>query len=147
MNTRLRRLHRLLDVRRIAEDAARAELQAAHAAVHRVQATLAEQRQAIGSASESSSSALGSGDRMEWLFAEAQSEVAAGNCERLSPVLDARWAAIEPATEFFLKTRRDRRQMEQLIAGIGEAERGIAARKDQSACDDWFLAQRMRKPR
>jgi hypothetical protein len=143
----MRRLDRLLEVRRIAEDVERSHLLAAHTAVSVVEAARERQQQAIEGAAASSADALGRGHRNEWLFAEAQSEVAAGNRARLLPLLSARRAGIAPATAAYLEKRRELRQIQQLVAEGRERQRLSDGRRAQAAADDWFLARRLRKPR
>jgi hypothetical protein len=145
MTQRRQRLQRLLAIRRIGEDVERRRLQSALASLAEAETVLSDQRQATADASDAASSALRSANRGEWLFAEAQAEVAGWNRARLAPVLESRRAAIPPATAAFLQRRREAEQMQQLVENSLVHEQFIEDRKAQAAADDWFLGQRRSK--
>ncbi len=85
-----------------------------------------------------------SGDRGEWLMADAQGEVAGWNRGRLRILLQARSAEVAPAMEKFLESRREHEQVKQLIENARLAHRSDEDRKAQAGADDWFLSRRTR---
>ena len=147
MNVRSQRLRRVLQVRHLFEEMERCRLQSAHAAVTEVEAALAHQQQAIKMAGAAAASALSCGDRDEWMFAEAQSEVSAGNRAHLAPLLETRRAEVGPATAAYLERRTERRQIEQLIAEAMQQRQRDDERAEQVASDDLSLARYARNRR
>jgi hypothetical protein len=141
MSARSHRLHRLLHVRRVFEEMERCRLQVARAAVEEVEASLVHQQRAAATAAVATAAALDCGDRNERLFAEAQSEVAAGNYTRLVPLLDTRRAEVQPATAAYLEHRMERKQVQQLIAEMTQQQQLKDDRKAQAASDDLSLAR------
>ena len=145
MTQRKQRLQRLLTIRRIAEGIERRNLQSAFGSLAEAEAALSQQQSAIVDAIEVASSALQSGDRAEWLFAEAQAEVGRWNRMRLAPVVESRRTEIPPVRAAFLDRRRDAEQMQQLVENNRVQQQLVENRKAQAAADEWFLAQRARK--
>ena len=147
MIPREKRLRRLLAIRRIGEEQERRRLQAVLASVAEVDSALNVQQQTIVGSGEASATALRQGNLHEWLFTEAQIEVAGWNRARLAPVHQERQAAVGPATADFLERRREHEQVRQLIRDIRSEQQVADDRRTQAAADDWFLARRARRPR
>jgi hypothetical protein len=142
---RLEKLGRLLGIRRLGEDLWRRRLQLAFAAVAEVDTALTGQNAALAEASLAARNALASGDRSEWLLADAQREVARWNRSRLRILLQARTADVAPAMEKFLASRREHEQVKQLIQNARQAAALEADRKAQTEIDDWFGSKRSRR--
>ena len=138
------RLGRLLAVRRLREELDRGALTAALAGVAEVEAALARQETALVQSRVAARTALGAGERGEWLLADAQEEVAGWNRDRLGALLRTREEAVAPAMEKFLESRREHEQVKQLVADARQAARMEEDRKAQAAADDWFLSRRGR---
>jgi len=147
MRVREKRLRRLLAFRRIGEEQKRRHLQSVLASVAEVDSALGAQRQTMEAAGETSATALRQGDRDEWLFAEAQIEVAGWNRTRLAPLRQTRQTAVGPATADFLERRCEHEQVKQLIKDIQSQQQVADDRSAQIADDDWFLAKRARRRR
>jgi hypothetical protein len=139
---RLEKLGRLLAIRRLGEDLGRRRLQLAFAAVAEVESGLADQQTALLEAGLAERNALASGDRSEWLLADAQREVAGWNRGRLRPLLQARTADVAPAMERFLASRREHAQVKQLIENARQTAGREAGRESQAEADDRFLSRR-----
>jgi hypothetical protein len=141
---RAKRLERLLAIRRLSEELDRRTLGLALASVAEVEAALAVQEATLIDARRAERAALASGDRGEWLLADAQHEVAGWNRGRLNVLLQARAAEVPPAMGRFLDSRREHEQVKQLVENAQQAERVEENRRAQAAADDWFLSRRMR---
>jgi hypothetical protein len=126
------------------EDLCRRRLQLAFAAVAEVDSGLARQTMALAEAGLAARNALASGDRGEWLLADAQREVAGWNRSQLEVLLRARIADVAPAMERFLASRREHEQVKQLIENERQKTSREADRKSQTEADDWFLSRRTR---
>ena len=142
MTRRAERLGRLLAIRRLNEDLDRGALATALARVAEVESALARQETALVESRVASRSALGAGERGEWLLADAQREVAGWNRARLRVLLQARAEEVAPATEKFLESRREHEQVKRLVEDAREAARVEEDRRAQAAADDWFLSRR-----
>jgi Leu/Phe-tRNA-protein transferase len=142
-----KRFDRLLAIRRLNEDLGRRTLAHALASVAEVEAALARQETALGDARLAARQALTADDRGEWLMADAQSEVAGWNRERLGVLLQTRADEVPPAMEKFLESRREHEQVKQLAVNAQQAEEIEEGRRAQAASDDWFLSRRMRAAR
>ena len=145
MSVREKRLRRLLAIRRIGEEQERRNLQSVLALVAEVDSVLGVQLQTKAAAGAASAKALHQGNRDEWLFAEAQIEVAGWNRGRLIPLHKSREAAVGPATADFLERRCEHEQVKRLIQDIQSQQQVADGRRAQAAADDWFLAKRARR--
>ena len=147
MSGKARRTARLVAIRRLGEEDDRRTLAGALASVAEVETTLARQEMALTDARMATRRALEVGDRGAWLMADAQGEVAQWNRERLGVLLKERAAAVAPAMEKFLASRREHEQAKHLAEGAQQAAAIEEGRKAQAASDDWFLSRRMRSAR
>jgi len=138
------RLGRLLAVRRVAEEMAQGRLQLASAAVTEVETALGAQETTLIEAKAAGREALVSGERGDWLMADAQAEVAGWNRGRLGVVLAKRKTFVAPAMEDFLDSRREHEQVKLLLEDARRAARIDDDRRAQAAADDWFLGRRVR---
>lgn len=138
------RLIRLRAVRQLIENVSRRDLQIALAAVAEVNTALHEQEAAHADAALSARTALAAADRGEWLFADAQAEVAGWNRQRLNVLLPERMSEVARAMENFLETRREHAQVRQLIEAARQAAKIEDDRKAQAITDDWYLSRRAR---
>lgn len=144
MSGRAKRLERLLAIRRLNEDIDRRTLGLALASVAEVEVALATQETALVEARLAARSALNTGDRGEWLLADAQHEVAGWNQVHLDTLLQVRAAKVPPAMQRFLESRREHEQVQQLVESAEQFERIEEDRRAQAAADDWFLSRRAR---
>jgi len=141
------RLQRLLAIRRMAEELDRRTMTLAMTVVAEIETALGVQRAALLEAKQLAHAALSAGDRGEWLMADAQSEVAGWNRGRLDVLLRTRAVEVSPATEQFLKSRREHEQVKLLVQDAQQAAQVEDDRKLQAAADDWFLSKRIRMAR
>jgi hypothetical protein len=110
--------------------------------VAEVDAAIARQKLSRVDSGLAARKALESGDRGEWLLAEAQSEVAGWNWGRLDTLLKTRAAEILPAMEKFLASRLEHEQVKQLVEDARQTARAEQDHKAQAMADDWFLSRR-----
>jgi hypothetical protein len=142
LTRRAERLGRLLAIRRLNEDLDRGALATALARVTEVEVALARQETALVESRVASRLALNTGERGEWLLADAQGEVAGWNRAGLRALLQARAEAVAPAMEKLLESRREHEQVKQLVENARLAARVEEDRRAQAAADDWFLSRR-----
>jgi hypothetical protein len=142
MSEKIERLGRLLAIRRLSEDLDRRDLALAMGSVAEVDAAIARQKLSRVDSGLAARKALESGDRGEWLLAEAQSEVAGWNWGRLDTLLKTRAAEILPAMEKFLASRLEHEQVKQLVEDARQTARAEQDHKAQAMADDWFLSRR-----
>ena len=147
MRGKARRLDQLLAVRRLNEDLGRRVLAQALASVAEVEAALARQETTLADARLAARRAMTSGDRGEWLMADAQTEVAGWNRGWLGVLLETRAAEVPQAMEMFLESRREHEQVKQLVENAQQVEEIEEGRRVQASSDDWFLSRRMRTAR
>ena len=139
------RLGRLLAIRRLSEDLDRRALQVALGSVAEVEAALGRQETALSEAMSATRVALASGNRGEWLMADAQGEVAGWNRGRLNVLLVARAAEVVPRMKQFLGSRREHEQVKHLVEDAKQAAALDDDRREQAAADDWFMSRRARR--
>ena len=142
MSLKAERLQRLLAIRKLSEDIDRRALKLALAALAEVEAGLQRQQTALLESNLAGRSALASGDRGEWLIADAQSEVAGWNRGRLRTLLSARANCASEATQKFLDSRREHEMVKQVIDDADRLARNEEEHKTQAVTDDWFLSRR-----
>lgn len=147
MSGRAQRLDRLLVIRRLGEELDRRTLTLALASVAQVERALDDQKIQVTDARQIAHDALDTGDRSEWLMADAQTEVAGWNTERLGVLLEARASEVPPAMAKFMESRCEHEQVKKLIENAQEVERIEEGRRAQAASDDWFLSKRLRLSR
>jgi flagellar export protein FliJ len=139
-----RRLDRLLAIRHLSEEIDRSALANVLASVHQVESAIASQETMRHDAKHAARRALSSGDRSEWLLADAQCEVAGWNRDRLDVIRQQRELDVPPAREKFMQSRCEHEQVKQLIENARQEARIDESRKAQAAADDWFLSKRLR---
>jgi hypothetical protein len=142
-----RRLDRLLAIRRLAEELDRRRMELASAGVAEVERALDTQEAIAIEAGLAGRAALESGERGDWLMADAQSEVAGWNHGRLGVLLRARSAELAPAMERLVESRREHEQVKLLVEEARRLSRVEEDRRAQAAADDWFLSRRVRAVR
>lgn len=147
MSHTARRLDRLLAIRHLSEEMDRAALASVMASVHQVESAIASQETMRLDAKQTARLALSSGDRNEWLFADAQCEVAGWNRDRLDVIRQQREIEVPPAREKFMQSRCEHEQVKQLIENARQEARIDESRKAQATADDWFLSKRLRQSR
>jgi hypothetical protein len=138
---RAERLQRLLVVRRVFEHVERRKLQGALTSVTQVEAALDEQAQAIDNVKVASANSLGNSNHDEWLFAEAQMEIAGWNRSRLMPILEMRRALIPQTTADYLERHLEVQQVEHLVEHVASLQRRDQERHAQAVSDDCLLAR------
>ena len=139
-----RRLDRLLAIRRLSEELDRNALAMVLASVHEAESAIAEQEAMQAEAKQVGRRALTTGDRSEWLMADAQNEVAGWNRKRLETLREERAKAVPPAMEKFMESRLEHEQVKKLIENARQVAEIEGGRRAQAASDDWFLSRRMR---
>jgi hypothetical protein len=144
MSGRAQRLDRLLVIRRLSEELDRRTLTLALASVAEVEMALDDQKVQVVEARQTAREGLDAGDRGKWLMADAQTEVAGWNRERLGVLLEARASEVPPAMAKFMESRCEHEQVKKLIENAQEIEKIEEGRKAQAASDDWFLSRRLR---
>ena len=144
MSRTAQRLERLLAIRRLSEELDRRTVELALASVAEVETAMVTQEATLADTRQAAHAALTSGDRGEWLFADAQHEVAGWNRGRLGALLQTRVAEVPPTMKKFLDSRREHEQVKQLVKNAQQAERVEQDRRMQAAADDWFLSKRAR---
>ena len=116
-------------------------LRQASAAVTVVDHALATEEAMTVAARASGREALGSGDRGEWMFSEAQREMAGWRREKLTEVRETRLVVREEARVEFVGSRLKTEQMKQVVSGLIEKAKVDEGRRVQAAADDRFLAR------
>jgi flagellar export protein FliJ len=147
MSDRTKRLTRLVGIRKIAEELDKRDLELTVAAVAEVDSALRATQGSLLEAGVAARTALGAGERGEWLLADAQIEVAGWNRGRLGLLRAQRTVAVAPAKERFLESRREHEQVKVLVEDAKQAERADEDRRAQTASDDWFLGRLVRERR
>jgi hypothetical protein len=137
-------LDRLLAIRRLSEELDRNALAMALASVHEAESAIAGQEAMQAEAKQVGRQALTTGDRSEWLMADAQNEVAGWNRKRLETLREERAKAVPPAMEKFMESRLEHEQVKKLIENARQVAEIEGGRRAQAASDDWFLSRRMR---
>jgi hypothetical protein len=137
-------LDRLLAIRRLSEELDRNALAMVLASVHEAESAIAGQEAMQAEAKQVGRQALTTGDRSEWLMADAQNEVAGWNRKRLETLREERAKAVPPAMEKFMESRLEHEQVKKLIENAKLAEEIEDGRRAQAAADDWFLSRRTR---
>jgi flagellar biosynthesis chaperone FliJ len=138
------RLGRLLAIRKSSADLDRRALQDALGSVAQVEGALERQETARMQARAEAQAALHTGDRHEWLLAEAQHEIAGMNRTGLTQLLAARAEKVPQAMQRFVEGRRAHEQVQQLVENARRVEEVEAGRRTQSASDDWYLSKWVR---
>jgi hypothetical protein len=144
MSGRATRLGRLLAIRKLSEDLNRRTLEIATASVAEVETGIGMQVAALLDSRVTARDALSSGDRSEWLLADAQAEVAGWNRNRLQAMLRIREDAAADALRGFLESRSEHKQVRHLVEDAELAARAEQDHRAQLAADDWFLSRRSR---
>jgi len=139
-----RRLDRLLAIRRLSEELDRSALAIVLSSVREVETAIASQETSQLEAKQAARRALSAGDRGEWLMADAQSEVAGWNRDRLGVMREERAREVPQAREKFMESRCEHEQVKQLIENAKLSAEIEEGRKAQAAADDWFLSKRLR---
>jgi flagellar biosynthesis chaperone FliJ len=147
MSDRAKRLTRLVEIRKIAEELDKRDLELAVAAVAEVDSALRATQVSLVQAGVAARAGLEAGERGEWLLADAQTEVAGWNRGRLGLLRAQRAIAVAPAKERFLESRREHEQVKVLVEDAKQAERAEEDRRAQTASDDWFLGRLVRERR
>jgi flagellar biosynthesis chaperone FliJ len=144
MSGSARRLDRLLAIRHLSEEIDRSTLANVLSSVHQAERAIASQELTRLDAKQAARQALSSGNRGEWLFADAQCEVAGWNRSRLDVIRQQRELDVPPAREKFMQSRCEHEQVKQLIENARQEAKIDESRKAQAAADDWFLSKRLR---
>lgn len=138
------RLDRILQIRALLEEAAQAEFAAATAELRRLENQAGEQRQrARGARAEAVQRLLTSeAEEPNWELGMADAELFGWKAGRLLGVAASRGPALEAARMRLLDRRRQRLQMEALIASAAHRESTRQARREQRQLDEWSQAQK-----
>jgi hypothetical protein len=142
MQTRLETLRRLAGLYAAVEQMHSAELQRMTAAVREAEHAIQTEQKVARSARREGRGALLAGDRVSWMMAETQREVAASRSRGLDRIRLEREELNEVAREQYVASRLKREQMKRVFDEIAlrvEVEEG---RRVQATSDDRFLARR-----
>jgi flagellar export protein FliJ len=141
MSTKILRLQGLARIRRLQEEMERRALQLAVAEVAEVESALQSDAAAMLESRESAREALRTGDRSEWLLADAQGEVARANIDKLGSLLTKREAQVPIAMTRFLVCRREHEQSHVLVRETRQSEAVEDARREQATADEWVISR------
>lgn len=141
MSTKVQRLQGLERIRRLQEEMERRALELAVAAVAEVETALREDAAAMLESRGSARAALRTGDRSEWLLADAQGEVARANIDKLGSLLSKREAVVPLAMARFLACRREHEQSKVLVKEARQVEAAEVARREQATADEWVMSR------
>lgn len=139
------KLDRVLRIRGLLEDVAHFELEKKTAEVRALEGGAARQRQLAMVLRGEAFAELGSkaaGATLPWLMAIADADIHAWRRDKLAAQAEARKPGMEAARAEFLARRRDRRQVEMLVAGALRAEEKERVRREQKQVDEWFQGRR-----
>jgi hypothetical protein len=142
MQTRLETLRRLAGLYAAVEQMHSTELQRMTTAVREAEHAIETEQEIARSARRESRGALLAGDRVSWMMAETQREVAASRSRGLDRIRLEREELNEVAREQYVASRLKREQMKRVFDEIAlrvEVEEG---RRVQAISDDRFLARR-----
>jgi hypothetical protein len=123
-----KRLDRLLAIRRLSEELDRSALAMVLASVREVETAIESQALSQVEAKQAGRQALSAGNHGEWLMADAQSEVAGWNSERLGVIREQRALEVPPAREKFMESRCEHEQVKKLIENAKQV-RKVAGRR------------------
>lgn len=140
-----RRLDQVLRIRELMENLARAALETKTHAVRQLEnAAKRENSSALESRREAFTSASDSGpiDQGAWRLGLADAEIFARRGERFRIAAEAQKPAVSEAREAMLERRRERKQVETLIAEARRIADEERERRQQQQTDDWFQSRR-----
>lgn len=135
-----RRLDRILRIRELLEEVAELEFAQVVSEVQRLETASSDQ----GKLSQQSraealvSLAVREPESRRWMTALSDAEIFRWKQQRLGLLALARQPSLESAREEFLTRRRERRQIEALLAAADRAEWVERSRREQKGLDDWF---------
>ena len=141
MSAKLARRQGLARIRKLQEEMERAALERAAYAVAQVESALRLDEAAVADSGRMSRAALDSGDRFDWLLADAQGEVARANHSKLSTLLLQRQAEVVPARASFLLRRKEHEQARALAENALLEGTAAETRCAQAEADDWVLSR------
>jgi hypothetical protein len=139
---RLKRLKRLAALYGVVERMHSIELQMTTAAVREAEQAIEEQQVVMRSAGFDQRDALMNEDRLGWLLAERQREIAGWRRERLERICVEREALSAAAQEQYSASRLKSEQMKGVVDGVAARVQVEEGRRTQGAADDRFLSRR-----
>lgn len=86
-------------------------------------------------------------EEQEWLLAEAALEFSSWNQMQLEQWCIREAARVAPFIETYQRSRRELRQMEQLVENERKAEQLLEDRREQAEADSWFQIATQRRIR
>ena len=141
MSAKIARLRGLERIRKIQEEMQRWELERVVTAVAEVETALRHRIEAAADALARSRAALGTGDRDEWLFADAQSQVTGSSIVGLRGLRRQRETSVAPAMNDYLECRKLHEQARVLLANAESDARAAEIRKTQAEIDAWVVSR------
>ena len=145
MSVKIARLRGLERIRKLQEEMERVALEQALSAVAEVETALSRDKDAAADATTQARAALGAGDRREWLFADAQGEVARSSISQLNVLLHQREGGVAPAMESYLACRKLHEQAKVLLSSAQSEADTEELRKTRAEMDDWVLSRWARR--
>jgi hypothetical protein len=138
-----RSLEGVLRIRVLLEDLARAELETRTQAVRRLESAAdRESAGALDSRNHAVRRLMDDRDRDAWLVDLADAEILDWKSRGLRAQAETQKPAAAVARDALLDRRRERRQVESLLAASERAEEQERLRREQRQADDWFQQHR-----
>lgn len=141
MRQRLDTLRHLMGLYAVVEEMHSTELQRTTAAVRESEQAIVKEQDVAKSARIDGRVALTTGDRVDWMIAETQQEMAGWWRQRLEQVRQEREQSNDAAREQYMASRLRREQMKCVFDEIAARIDIEEVRRKQSASDDRFLAR------
>jgi len=141
MRQRLETLRRLMGLYAVVEEMHLTELQRMTAAVRETEQAIVNEQDVAKSARIDGRGALTMGDRMDWMMAETQQEMAGWRRQRLEQVRQEREQSNDAARQQYMASRLKREQMKCVFDEIAARIDIEEGRRKQATSDDRFLAR------
>ncbi|WP_213803373.1 hypothetical protein [Granulicella sp. dw_53] len=142
MPGRSKTLKRLVDLYGAMEAARSGEMQRAQILLLEAEQALRGQQAVKHMAHAEGRDALGQGDRMAWMFAEVQAELASVKRRRIEPIAEERGASRDAAKKKYLASRLESEQMNRLFDDAAKRAAVMQLRRAQAVADDRFLSRK-----
>lgn len=137
-----RALQRLLRIRMLLERRSLAELEKENAELHRLEGEAERQRSVAATSRSGALRRLAAAADETWLLDIADADLFACRRTRFEEQAARCRSGADAAREELLGRRRERRQVETLLAAAAAAEKADGVRREQRSVDDWFQSRR-----
>lgn len=136
-----RTLERVLRIRMLLEHRSLAELENQNTQLRGIAGEAERQRSAAADSREGALRRLASGSDESWLLDIADADLFDCRRTRFEQQAAKCRSEADAAREELLTRRRERRQVETLVAAAMAAEEADAVRREQRSVDDWFQSR------